>query len=217
MSLRVVLFAEGAGELLGASRFGPAAVGETLNDDELGAAHILVRRALDRCRRIPPQAVHFQSPPRKRRGTAARGSDLRDRETLRQLLTWLDPALRPDLAIVLVDEDGDARRRDRLLGWVADLAAPKVVAVAVREFEAWMMADHAALRHVLAPAVPDPGQVEALPPGQAKAILDELRGAHRPDLAPRDLKRTLAGQCDLQALAARCPSFDLLLRDLAST
>ena len=53
MSLRVVLLAEGGGEL-GAIGLRPAP-GDRLRDEELGAAHVLVARCLERVRGIPPK------------------------------------------------------------------------------------------------------------------------------------------------------------------
>ena len=86
MSLRVVVYAEGPGETGGSA--GRKAPGQELLDDELGAAHVLVRRCLSRGDLIPAAAVRFHEPLRTPAGHVARGSDLYNMRTLRKLLTW---------------------------------------------------------------------------------------------------------------------------------
>src|SRR5580704_10360316 len=124
--LRVVLYAEGAGETLGPTSALPAP-GRPLEEGMLGGGHVLIRRTLGQARSIPDGEILFESPLRTR-GRVARGSDLIDRRTVRQLLTWPDPNLRPDLVVVLVDRDEDKQRKNRLVGHLAgDDAGPPVV------------------------------------------------------------------------------------------
>src|SRR5690348_4793988 len=103
--LRVVVYAEGPG---GGFRGLPPEPGRPLTSEWLGAAHVFVRRCLE-TEGIPSGAIRFDSPLRTR-GRIARGGDLEHAPTLRRLLTWIDAALRPDLAVVLTDADGDAGR-----------------------------------------------------------------------------------------------------------
>lgn len=149
MTVRVVLLAEGAGETGGTQTLLPAA-GDTLTDAMLGPAHSLVRRAVAQGWSVPAEAVRFEVPLRTTRGTIPRGSELLDRGTLRRVLLWARPTLRPDLNIVLVDADaeGATARRDRLTTATQDLPGVRVIAVAVREFEAWLLADADTLRSV---------------------------------------------------------------------
>ena len=106
MPIRVVVYAEGANELYGELVL-PIAPRSTLTDEELGAAHALVRRTIESRAPAAAHGIQFEEPlrlvPSLRR---PRGSDLLDRKSLRRLLTW-GPHSRPDLAVVLVDEDGD--------------------------------------------------------------------------------------------------------------
>jgi hypothetical protein len=145
MSLRVVLYAEGGRELAGEQRW-QLAPGDRLPEDALGAAHYVVARALNRTRHLPETAVLFEEPLRTNRGRPARGSDLLDRQTLRRLLMWPSAARRPQLAIVLVDADGDETRRPTLNAATENVTTPRVVAVAVQEVEAWLIADMNAVR-----------------------------------------------------------------------
>ncbi len=166
--MRIVLYAEGAGDAptVGLPRH-PEAV---LGDEHLGPAHHLVLRCLCEGTRLPTAAVRFHAPLRHR-GKLARGSDLLLGKVLRQLLTWPRVDSRPDLAVVLVDEDGDAGRRNRLEAVVANMPVRVVVGVAVRELEAWLLADIAAVGDVTQRKVSAPPNVESLEPGQAKRRL----------------------------------------------
>ncbi len=87
MSLRVVLYAEGALE-----SGSPPGFGEILGDDEMGPAQVLVRRVLVDVGRAPEPAIRFVRPRRLRTGKIARGSDLLSVKSLRQLLAWLPAA-----------------------------------------------------------------------------------------------------------------------------
>jgi len=211
MTLRVVLYAEGAGEVLGAqSRLPPP--GEGLPQAALGPAHILLTRAIEHVRTIPAAAIRFESPLRTH-GRLPRGSDLQHEQTLRRLLTWPLPTMRPDLSIVLVDCDVEPSRRARLEGYVANLPGEKVIAVAVQEFEAWLLADRAVLKKVMG-GVDRPflGPVEGLQPAGAKRELGEWIGQAR--ASTTDLRFDLARTVDLAILSREAPSFAALLSSL---
>lgn len=217
MTVRVVLLAEGSGETGGVLTM-PPSPGDALTDDMLGPAHALVARALAKTWNVPERAVRFEAPNRTVRGTIVRGGELLDRGTLRRVLLWARPTQRPDLAVVLVDADGTHDRRARLAEYTADLPGRRVIGVAVQEFEAWLLADEAALRDVLGGDIPSTAGPEALPPGEAKARLNALcddrcpdddRKAHR-----REARRKLCENAALDALAKACPSFGAFLDDL---
>lgn len=130
-ALRTVLIGEGGGELGGESTLLPAP-GEPLDEPHIGAGHLLVRRCISKLGGIPEGAVRLESPLRLR-ARVPRGSDLLDRRNLRQLVTYASPGRRPDLAVVLVDADGDANARKKLLqGHLEGLSLPTVVAVAAQ-------------------------------------------------------------------------------------
>src|SRR5581483_11436552 len=134
---------------------------ELLGEDHRGPAHELIRRCVARDAAVPLPAVLFQCPLRAR-GRHPKGSDLLDRRTLRQLLTWPAPHRRPDLAIVLVDQDGAPDRRMTLRQLTEGISLPHVIAVAIQEFDAWLIADHGAVAGTLATKPPNPPAVEGL-------------------------------------------------------
>jgi hypothetical protein len=134
------------------------------------------------------------------------------KRTLRQLLSWAKPELQPDLAIVLVDQDGDASRR-KLLDSVPTML-PVVLAVSVREFEAWLIADEAALSAAASLDVPRFPAPDRMKPGEAKKHLADVCGRSSEDA--HAIRSTIARKCDLDAVCRRCRSFDRFCRDLAT-
>ncbi len=210
MPLRVVLYAEGGGETGGIAKGLPPAPGESLTDDWLGVGHILVRRAITLVRSIQEVTISFESPLRTRRGRIARGSELHDEQTLRQLLTWLRK--RPDLAVVLVDADGDNARRATITGWVAGLPVDLAVGVAAQEFEAWLIADVGAVSRALNASVPQPPDPEAMKPREAKKWLNDRISEVGAD--SRAVRMQIANELDLDRLKSACRSFELFLGEL---
>jgi hypothetical protein len=204
-----VIYAEGAGEAVGSVTELPP-VGEALKPDMLGAAHVLVRRTLVDAKQLEPEEVRFDSPNRTR-GRLARGSDLLHATRLRQLLTWPRPQQQPDLAVVLVDADGDRQRATQIRASLGSVGVVAVVAVPVQEFEAWLIADSDAVAAVCGR---DDLRGQQLEPekwerGKAKRRLAEYlsasgtaRGGHG-----RDLRRSVAEQCSLEALHKSCRSY----------
>jgi hypothetical protein len=212
VSCRVVLYAEGVGDVGGEVSSLPPPT-ETLAEFHLGPAHALVRRCIARETSVPEQAVTFLSPLRPR-GRHARGSDLHDRNSLRQLLTWPNKNRRPDLAVVLVDGDGRHDRRSTLREFVDGISTPHVVGVAIQEFEAWLIADHGAVVGALSPAPEQPSHVESLSPRQAKTLLGQwISTAGDPDGA--GVRLTLARTCNLTVLD-RLSAFQSFRQDLRS-
>jgi hypothetical protein len=132
--------------------------------------------------------------------------------TLRQLLTWADPAFAPDLAIVLVDADGDRARRTEMLKATEELTTPRIIAVAVQELEAWLLADHDVIRTVCNdPSFAMNEMLEELEPGVAKQRLDNMVSKGGDRLARR---LSIAQACRLEELRRRCPSFGQFEQDL---
>lgn len=168
MSLHLVLYAEGPAEDRGEMTWLPAP-GSPMEAEHLGPAHCLVARLVAASSPIPEPAVKFLAPLRVQ-GRRHQGSDLLSRKRLRQLLTFATAERRPHLVIVMVDEDGQGSRLDELRRLTDGLAQPHVIAVAVREFEAWLIADAQALAAVF-PGVLTPTDPESMPPTQAKTLL----------------------------------------------
>ncbi|MFY0527091.1 DUF4276 family protein [Archangium gephyra] len=210
---RVVVYAEGPGELSGPDTSRQRAPGTSLTEDELGAAHLLVRRCLERSRALAPHAIQFEEPLRSR-GKLARGSMLHSRTTLRPLLFWADEDLRPDLAIVLVDADGKEERQAELDSALEHLTVEAVAAVAIQEFEAWLIADPEAVKSVLRGPHSPPKPPERLGRRQAKELLQQWCDEHASKQDPPELRRQLVQQLDLDTVARACSSFAEFLRRL---
>jgi len=161
-------------------------------------------------RAIEEATISFQSPLRTRRGRIARGSQLHDELTLRQLLTWVrDP---PDLGVVLVDADGENGRRAMISGWVAGLSLDLAIGVAAQEFEAWLIADVVAVSRVLGVAVQQPPDPESMKPREAKKWLSDRIEEVGAD--SRSVRMQVASELDLDRLKGVCRSFEQFLGEL---
>ena len=206
MSLRTVLYAEGAVE----TGHGPG-FGEILSEDELGPAHDLVRRCLIERGTIPEGAVLFGRPLRLR-GKVARGSDLLAPASARKLLAWPERSRAPEFAIVLVDGDGDPSRRATAERAVSGAIVPAVIGVALQEFEAWLIADDAAVSRAISAAFGTQKCPEEMKPRVAKQLLADAIG--RTGAEPRLVRRTIARTSRLEVIADRCPAFQRFREDL---
>ncbi|HEX8706109.1 MAG TPA: DUF4276 family protein [Myxococcaceae bacterium] len=210
---RVVVYAEGAGELAGPTSF-PRAPSSPIPEDELGSAHLLVRRCLERARDLDASLVRFEEPLRTGRGKLARGSILHSATTLRPLLFWADPERQPNLAVVLVDADGDEERQKLLDSAIQGVPVETVVSVAIQEFEAWLVADPVALKSVLRKPLAPPKAPEKLSRREAKELLQQWCEEHARSRDAAEIRRDLARQCDLDTLGVQCPAFELFMRKL---
>jgi hypothetical protein len=211
---RVVVYAEGAGELAGRDTSRQRAPGAPLTEVELGAAHLLVRRCLEHSRGLPREVIRFEEPLRSR-GKLARGSMLHSHDTLQQLLTWPDEERMPHLAMVLVDADGKAEERQAGLdAALQGLTVEAVASVAIQEFEAWLIADSEAVKSVLRKPLSPPKPPERLGRREAKELLQQWSEQHASKQEPAELRRQLAEQCALDTVARVCPAFAEFLRRL---
>lgn len=212
---RVVVYAEGQGELAGTVRHDHAP-GSPLSEQELGPAHLLVRRCLERTRGLDPSVIRFEEPLRTGRGRRPRGSDLHSGDALRRLLLWADESKRPHLAVVFVDADGDEKRQGYLDGYVTDLPVEAVVGVAVEEFEAWLIADSAALKSVFRQPLAPPKSPERLGRRQAKELLQQWCEQHGRNRDAGELRGELALSSDLETVSRQCTAFATFLQKLGA-
>src|SRR5262245_3610446 len=213
MPTRVVVYAEGAKELHGEFVL-PRAPGSILPETEYGAAHVLVQRS---CVRHLVQVLQFETPLNLPTPRPPRGSDLHDRKNLRRLLAW-PPHRRPDLAVVLVDEDGVADRHRTLKSYLdADLIPPVAIGVAVREFESWLLGAMQAVREVLATSIEEPQDRESMKPGEAKELLERWIEKCDRTAEARLVRVRIAGAVRIDELARSSRSFQRFQQELGAT
>lgn len=167
--MRIVLYAEGPGEA--PTKGLPPKPRMPLSAAHLGPAHVLIKRILE------PTEVVFEAPLRPR-GRVLLGSDLLNTTLVQRALTWARVDDRPDLAIILVDEDGRPDRRATIESAIANRPVATVVGVAVREFESWLLADTTAVAAATSKNPSPPPNVEKMKPGEAKAKLAEHCAGH---------------------------------------
>jgi hypothetical protein len=209
-SVRVVLYAEGPGETRGERKDLPTVL-EPLEEDHLGPAHFLVRRALAHARGIAETQVVFLSPLRIR-GRPAYGSVLHDVGNVRKLLAF--ERVRPSLAMLLVDADGKGSlRRAELRPAVERAGVSAVLAIAVQEFEAWLIAEHVAAARILGRDVDTPPEPDGMSRGEAKERWTRWVASVPAENQAR-IRAQVAKAVDLDALAKRSASFRQLLDDL---
>jgi hypothetical protein len=236
---KVILYCEGEGEDAEVRRLGSDALqgrwefarlnrleDEPIPHDELGAGHILIARSLRHTRQIPEASTSFYQGKKLATGRFPRGSDLLLERNIQQLGT-VDTArphvLVPDLFVFLVDQDDDVGRKLRLQAACAR-AAPRglsrCVVVAVKEFEAWLVADTATLRQHLRDAQPLGQTPESLERRVAKEWLQraitEDASAKEADRHAHTLaiRRALATNADLSIVERTCPSFSTFIAEL---
>ncbi|MEM9138170.1 MAG: DUF4276 family protein [Cyanobacteria bacterium P01_F01_bin.42] len=209
----MVLHAEGPGDLGSPARQVPP--GESLMLDEQGPVHILVRRILAEGAQIPENAIDFREPLRTQTGVRAYGSKLLDTQILDEILAgWL---LSEPIVVFLIDADDSSpqERKDLLVSALSRNDLTGAVGVAVKEFEAWLIADPAALKTVLEASQNSPSKPEDLEPGKAKQLLSSWSG-NSPNRDPLDLRKELVSIMDLDKVSAQCSSFKEFRAELSS-
>jgi hypothetical protein len=213
---RVVVYAEGAGELTGRDTRRQRRPGTALTVEELGSAHLLVRRCLQHAQGLEPEAIQFEEPLRGPRGQLAKGSMLHSGERLRQFLSWPDEDLEPHLAIILIDADGQKDRQQQLAEAIQNIPVPTVLSAAIQEFEAWLIADEAAVKDVLRKSLSPPKPPERLGKRQAKELLQTWCAEHAGKKDSAELRRQLAETCDLNTVSSHCTAFADFLQRLGT-
>jgi hypothetical protein len=127
---------------------------------------------------------------------------------------WPSAHRRPNVAVLLVDADGDNTRRASLAKHVEGISLTTVIAIAVQEFESWLLGDQAALNRVAGQVFPRPPAVEQMKPGDAKSRLAAcLASGHDAHAARREIAHGL----ELVTLARECASFGQFVGDMTRT
>jgi hypothetical protein len=216
--MRVVLYAEGPNETGLTERPPLSGRGSSIVDDDLGPAHLLTRRCIDHVTKHKLPSIQFHAPLRLG-AASARGSHLLDPKRLEELLTWVHPARTPDLAVVIVDADGAESARRKTLNEVISqrevFLPPTVVAIAVEEFESWLVADQHPINRALGHEI-DALDLKNWRPGKAKSwLMRRLAGVGAKE--QEQIRRTLCQDCDLDVISNSSPSFTRFLDDLKMT
>jgi hypothetical protein len=115
--------------------------------------------------------------------------------------------------ILLVDEDGQTERRteiDRAQSFEPALIE-RALGVAIRSFDAWMLADETALARVLGVSVdrfPEPESISA-PKAKCQSLLSKCKT----NLGQGEMYARVARETNLKTLALRCPKGFQLFAD----
>jgi hypothetical protein len=128
---------------------------------------------------------------------------------IKRALRWLLEARKQrfDALVLVVDEDGDANRIAELAAAQQDQAItagfPRALGIAIRTFDAWMLADEVALRKVLGIPVQTQPSPETCsdPKSQCADFLEQSTRS----LGQSEFYREVAELMDLEKLANRCP------------
>ncbi len=125
----------------------------------------------------------------------------------KRAVRWLMEAKKRgvDALIMVIDEDG---QRDRVIEFdraqqFERVALRRALGVAIRTFDAWMLADEQALTSVLGcqvPRQPSPEEIE-----KPKETCKALHEASQNRAALRDIYSLVAKAANIQVLEERCP------------
>jgi len=185
----------------------PAIVPIVEGQSECESVPILLRRLLAR---QGAQHVAIARPVRVKRYQVVRPSQL-------ERAIALARRTRANCAAILIVLDADDDDPDRLrcdLEARADRATdlPVSVVLAVREFEAWLLGAKESLqgRRGIAPGATAPANPEAVR-GAKEALSRNMRHCRYLEV---DDQPALTAQFDVEAAAARCPSFRHLVSDV---
>jgi hypothetical protein len=168
--------------------------------EEAGALEALVRRVASKISSCTCARV---SDPRVR-AHHGKGQGYKKR-ALRWMLQARDEGY--DSLILVIDRDRYPERVEELneaqQEHVVTNGFPRAVGIAIRSFDAWMLADEKALSSVLGSTVPMQPSPEDI--SDPKGMCAELLQRSTHDLKQRELYANIAKEVDLQRLEQRCP------------
>jgi len=194
--MRVLIVAEGVHEI-------PSSHERPSGDAEepQGALGVLVQRLIGEGHTYQYQSIKNAKPSRRLRGTVG------GRGMTKRAVQWMLIAESQELdaIVLLVDEDGQPDRVDQIdKAQESNLTSlPRALGVAIRSFDAWMLADEQALSDVLDQPVqtqPDPESNK-----RPKDTCQALRDGSPNDPSLRDMYEGVAGTANLGVLRQRCP------------
>ena len=127
----------------------------------------------------------------------------------KRALRWLIEAedRQADALVLLIDEDGDAERVQQIRHAQENFSLSQLrraMGVAIRAFDAWMLADEKALTEVLGRNVdrqPDPERTS-----NPKAMCARLLAGSQVDMSQSDMYARVAREVDIDILCERCQS-----------
>jgi hypothetical protein len=127
----------------------------------------------------------------------------------KRAVRWLLEAKRRgfDALVLLVDQDGE-RERSKQISEAQDSEEfsqlPRAMGVAIRTFDAWMLADEMALTDVLRCPVNRQAEPETI--RDPKEVCASLRTNGRNQMAQSEMYAKIAQRVDITVLVSRCPS-----------
>jgi len=125
----------------------------------------------------------------------------------KRAVAWLLEAKRRgyDAVVLVIDEDGKSERSKQISeAQESQLATlSRAMGVAIRSFDAWILADEAALTSVLQLPIPRQPSPEAIK--NPKQVCTTLRNQSSKEIALRDMYREVLLAADLTVLEERCP------------
>jgi len=131
----------------------------------------------------------------------------------KRALRWLKEAKKRemDALVLLVDQDNPEYRRSEQLREaqeyynpkVSALTLPRAMGVAIKMFDAWMLADEKALTTVLGCTIVKQRNPETI--RRPKEVCQKLRDDAVNQMAQREMYAEIALRLDLNTLSSRCP------------
>ena len=126
---------------------------------------------------------------------------------VKRTVAWLLEAKRRgyDALVFVIDEDGDSDRPKQIDEAQESqfTSFPRAMGVAIRSFDAWILADESALTSVLQQPIPRQPAPESIK--NPKLVCTSLRDQSGKDIALRDMYREVPQAANLAILEKRCP------------
>lgn len=199
--MRILVISEGNNEL-GISH-GKRELSHVGDDAASGALIRLVERVLSP--RHPPMSVNIEWRDIRKMGSitpkdwGTGGADYQ-----RKAMSWIRKAQNEqfDAIVIVVDQDDAPDRRNGLDAAQADnrLLLPRAIGLAVKSFDAWMLADEQAISNAIGRTVQ-----RQKSPEDHKAPKNTMLGIVADSSAMTDTYAKIADEVNIETLCTRCP------------